>query len=98
MIRLLATSAVAALALTAAIVGFDTGATAGTATTGTPAPVRTASMDTQSAAPAQAERKADALTPAMSGCTKTVRVVGVGYGEPVINTCRTATTSQPARP
>jgi nitrous oxide reductase len=97
MIRLLATSAVAAIALTAAVVGFDTVATAGTATAETSAPVRTASMDTQ-AAPAQADRRAETLSPVNSGCTKTVRVVGVGYGEPVINTCRTAATSQPARP
>lgn len=97
MIRLLATSAVAALALTAAIVGFDTGATAGTAAAETSAPVRTASMDTK-AAPAQAERNVETATPAHTGCTKTVRVVGVGYGEPVINTCRTAATGQPARP
>lgn len=96
MIRLLATSAAAAIALTAAIVGFDAGATAGTATAEPSVPVRTASVEPQ-AAPAQVERRIDTATPAATGCTKTVRVVGIGYGEPVINACRTATTGQPAR-
>ncbi|WP_293859491.1 hypothetical protein [uncultured Alsobacter sp.] len=95
MIRLLATASAAALVLTAAVVGFDGGATAGTATIDRPAPVQTASMD---APQAPAERKAEVVTATPAGCAKTVRVVGVGYGEPVINTCRTATPApQPVR-
>lgn len=93
MIRLLATSAAAALVLASAIVGFDGGATAGTAQIERQAPVRTASVDEPALQP---ERKAETSTPA--GCAKTVRVVGVGYGEPVINSCRTATpVAQPVR-
>lgn len=95
MIRLLATSAAAALVLASAFIGFDGGATAGTTSVERQAPLRTASMDEPSIQP---ERKPDAATTAPTGCARTVRVVGVGYGEPVINTCRAATpVAQPTR-
>ena len=93
MIRLLATSAAAALVLTSAVVGFDGGATAGTTSVERQAPLLKASIDEPSIQP---ERKPEAATATPTGCARTVRVVGVGYGEPVINPCRTPV-AQPAR-
>jgi hypothetical protein len=98
MIRLLATAAVAALVLTPVVVGLGT-ASAGPAGM-EPAPqLRTASAQepAPTSAPAAVQQVA-APVAAAAGCARTVRVVGAGYGEPVVSTCRAPGAAAPARP
>jgi hypothetical protein len=99
MLRLLATTAAAALVLTPIVVGLAGTASAGPTATEVAAPVRTASVE-QTAVEQTALREAPAGATAKSACARTVRVVGGGYGEPVLSPCRTpaAVPLPPVRP